>query len=112
MNISITNGTLTKISETLAPVTGYTLPTSITVTPNTVTKSYNPNTGVVELTDLTSGDTVTLTATGAPEADRRINLLTTAPFNTYPAGTYTLKVKAIGDGYRDSATQTVTWVKQ
>lgn len=60
MQISITNGTLTSISETLSPNTGYVLPTTIQV--SGATSNYNSSTGNITLTSLTS--TMSITAVG------------------------------------------------
>lgn len=60
MQISITNGTLTSISETLSPSTGYALPTTIQV--SGATSNYNSTTGNITLTSPTS--TMSITAVG------------------------------------------------
>lgn len=60
MQISITNGTLTSISETLSPSTGYALPTTIQV--SGATSNYNSTTGDITLTSPTS--TMSITAVG------------------------------------------------
>ena len=53
MQITINNGTVTQIQETLTPVSGYTLPEHIAVKGGSYT--YNVNTGLLTLTNL--GDT-------------------------------------------------------
>ena len=60
MQITITNGTLTQISETLSPSQGYALPSSVTVTG--ATSSYSDSTGVLTLTSPTSSMSVTAVA--------------------------------------------------
>lgn len=60
MQITITNGTLTQISETLTPASGYALPSSVTVTG--ATSSYSDSTGVLTLTSPTSSMSVTAVA--------------------------------------------------
>ena len=60
MQISITNGTLTSISETLQPQANYDLPTTISV--SGATSSYNSTTGEVSLSSITSS--VSITASG------------------------------------------------
>ena len=58
MQISITNGTLTQIDETLVATQGYNLPTSINVSG----ASYTYNNGAIQLTSPTS--TMSITASG------------------------------------------------
>ena len=60
MQITISNGTLTQISETLSPSQGYALPSSVTVTG--ATSSYSDSTGVLTLTSPTSSMSVTAVA--------------------------------------------------
>lgn len=64
MQISITNGTLTQISETLQASSGYTLPTTISV--SGATSNYNSTTGAITLTNLTQ--TMSITASGESQA--------------------------------------------
>lgn len=56
MQITITNGTLTNIQETLSPSQGYSLPPSVTV--NGATSSYSDSTGLLQLTSPTSSMSV------------------------------------------------------
>lgn len=60
MQINITNGTLTSIQETLSPASGYSLPSTITVTG--ATSDYNGSSGSITLTALTNA--MSITATG------------------------------------------------
>ena len=60
MQISITNGTLTQVEETLVATQGYTLPTTIQV--SGATSNYNSTTGNITLTSPTS--TMSITAVG------------------------------------------------
>ena len=60
MQISITNGTLTQVEETLVATQGYTLPTTIQV--SGATSNYNSTTGNITLTSPTS--TMSITAEG------------------------------------------------
>ena len=60
MQISITNGTLTQVEETLVASQGYNLPTSINV--SGATSNYNSSTGAITLTSPTS--TMSITASG------------------------------------------------
>ena len=60
MQISITNGTLTQVEETLVATQGYNLPTSISV--SGATSNYNSTTGDITLTSPTS--TMSITASG------------------------------------------------
>lgn len=64
MQINITNGTLTQIQETLTASSGYTLPTTISV--SGATSNYNSTTGAITLTNLTS--TMSITASGESQA--------------------------------------------
>ena len=60
MQITITNGTLTQVQETLSAANGYVLPDSITVTG--ATSNYDSSTGVITLASLTS--TMSIVAEG------------------------------------------------
>ena len=70
MQITITNGTITQVQETLSPAAGYCVPTTITVVGATYT--YNDystnNVGVISMSELTS--TVTITATAMSQSER------------------------------------------
>lgn len=112
MQITITNGTITKISETLSPNAGYTRPGEITVTPNTVTKQYNQSTGLVELTNLSTSDAMTITAAGVAVPDMTVDLLNIPGLT---ANTYKVKVR-VSDGrssriYDPNESTISTWIK-
>ena len=64
MQITITNGTLTQIQETLSPSSGYSLPSSISVTG--ATSSYDSTTGELTLTSPTSTMSVSASADVIP----------------------------------------------
>lgn len=93
MQITITNGTLTQVQETLAAATGYNLPSDIAVTG--ATKSYNSTTGIVTLTSPTS--TMSVTASG----DIITYPITTALTNLTASG-------ATSISYGSTATVTLT----
>ena len=77
MQISITNGTLTQVQETLSPSSGYVLPSSVTVTG--ATSSYNDSTGVLTLTSPTS--TMSITASGEPDTPTPSSSITIGNLN-------------------------------
>lgn len=89
MQISITKGSMTSISETLSPSSGYLLPDDVTI--SGATKSYSSSTGVVTLTNPTS--TMSITASGAEPPGNKVTITTGAQ-------TYTLTVY---DGRNTSA---------
>ena len=57
MQITLTNGTLTQVQETLSPASGYELPDSITVTG--ATSLYNNSTGAISLSSITENMLIT-----------------------------------------------------
>ena len=64
MQINITNGALAQIQETLSPASGYSLPSSISVTG--ATPSYDQTTGEITLTSPTSAIGVSASAVATP----------------------------------------------
>lgn len=112
MQITITNGTITKISETLTATSGYVLPGTITVSPVEALHSYDRDTGVVELTNLTAGNT-TVTATAISSPDFLVPLLNI----TGLAGgvQYQVKVRVSDSGspkeHEENESTPSTWTK-
>ena len=93
MQITITNGTLSTITEKLTPAEGYIKPVSVTVTG--ATDNYTRSTGLLVLINPQASVSVTAAAIKATVVVD-MDDLDLAP------GDYTITVKAVGTGYADS----------
>jgi len=92
MTLTITNGTLSSIKETIVPAAGYMRPSSVTVSGGT--DSYTRGSGLLEISNPTD---VTVAASALKStAEIDVDELDLAP------GTYQITVKAVGTGYADS----------
>lgn len=86
ISLSITNGTITEFSHELTPDTGYTLPSSVTVTG--ASSSYSG--GIVTLTNLTSNVSETAEASQGGSGSLTVTYNSSDIIDTTSDGTYTL----------------------
>lgn len=99
MQITITNGTLSQISETLSASLGYGLPEeSKLLIDGATVDSYSQSTGVLTLAP--TSDTIEVEANGVQTITLDISAL--SGWGNVSAGTHTLTIKAKATGYYDS----------
>ena len=92
MQITVTNGTLTQIQETLSAASGYVLPSTVVVTG--ATSDYNGSSGSITLTALTNA--MSITATGKT-ADNNIFSIGNLPIDNIYFGDLPVMKVYLGD---------------